>query len=310
MRIREASLIALVVIAGIGLAISPVMAQGPTPTPTPIPAPLPAPNALLIYDQTTIALINTSQVSLSLADLTFWRSAGEASYNMANLAGSLGPGRCVQIWTDAVREVGKPSECAKRDRWITTANKAFQFWVASADGEFFRPKLNGNTLAICKASAGPAERCPIHIPQGDSARKPWAILDPASKQPMPRGLQVAYDANQIWIGNLDPGTLLPLSGLRLYYTVNNALVLWKAAAGPWDGGGLKAEGLAAGQCIVLYKDAAKVTPLLPCTPVARALREDQPWLLKFEVLGPREDRRAVCGEDQPPTGPVLCLVGG
>jgi hypothetical protein len=61
---------------------------------------------------------------------------------------------------------------------------------------------------------------------------------------------------------------------------------------------------------VLYNDSSKIAPLLPCKAVGQSQQVNQPWLLNFEISGPREDRRATCGDTKPPSGPTLCLASG
>src|SRR5260221_10625133 len=91
-----------------------VSAQGNTPEPPP------APNALLVYDKTTVALINTAATPISLVGLTFWRSGGGSQFTVAGMANSLPPGHCIQLWTSAVSFVGKPAECTARDRYASS----------------------------------------------------------------------------------------------------------------------------------------------------------------------------------------------
>src|SRR5215211_4791917 len=94
-----------IVLMSVGLASHSTSAQAPA-------ASSPAPNALLIYDKTTAALINTSSTPLSLKGLSFMRHDGAVNFNAGNLLSSLAPGRCIQVWTADVRQViGKPPEC-------------------------------------------------------------------------------------------------------------------------------------------------------------------------------------------------------
>ena len=285
-------------------------------TPTPTPVPPPTPNALLIYDNTTVALINTSKDQMYLLGLRFERAGGSVKYDIVTLYPALPPGNCVQVWTaDVTKIIGKPTECTIRARYTKLAQRNTYFWVATFDGETFRPQFNSKTLTICKASSGEVERCPLYVPQGDAQKQTWTVVDPASGQPMAPGMAVAYDNDQLWIGNLTPNTVLPTGSSsaaypRLYYSANGKNVVWTPFNGAWDIGKWDGRPLQGGQCLVLYDDPNKVTPLLPCTPIAKALLADQPWRLQFDVSGPREDRRSTCSSDKPPTGPVLCLVGG
>jgi hypothetical protein len=96
----------------------------------------------------------------------------------------------------------------------------------------------------------------------------------------------------------------------LIYTANGQGVVWTPTESNWDIGKWDGRGLHAGECIVLYQDSSKLTPLLPCTPIAKAIVENQPWRVKFDVMGPREERRATCGSDTPQAGPVLCILAG
>jgi hypothetical protein len=271
------------------------------------PVELPAPNALLVYENNGATLVNISQSVLQLDNVSFWR-AGSKRYEIDSLILSLAPGECVQVRTSA-GGIPVPPECSNLVRWFSTDRAQNHFWRADYENEPFRPQLNGSALTICNTSA---LRCAFYIPQGQDAQKSWVVLDPQTNLPMPAGMQVAYDANQMWIGNFTQGTVMPTrADLRLIYTNREGqLRLWTPRDGPWDEPTWDNRGLLAGECIVLYRDRALVTPLLPCTPVAHSPQPDPLWLLEFGVMGPREERRAVCGDGQPVTGPVLCVVGG
>jgi hypothetical protein len=285
-----------------------VSAQGQTPT----PVPMPAPNVLLIYDKTTVAVINTSPGPISLAGVSFMRAGGVVKFNAQTMITNLPAGHCFQVWTTEIRQlIGKPDECAVRDRWQRLANANSYFWAAGYDGEPFRPQLRTSSLKVCKAAFNAVERCAFYLPQGDDAKKPWIVLDPETNEPLPAGIQVAYDPNQIWIANLTPNTVLTTKALRLFYKANGQDVVWTPSKQEtWDGTKWEGQGLKAGECLLLYQDPAKIIQLLPCTPVLKAVRADTPWKVKFEVMGPREERHTACGSDQPPAGPVLCVIGG
>jgi len=305
MRQKSLYLLMSIILIVIGLQAQLTLAQNATPAPQPLP------NALLIYDQTTIALINTSSSPISIVGLNFIRAGGDVKFNPDTMVPRLDPGHCIQVWISSVRRIiGEPPECAKRDRYLQLARKESYFWVADSDNETFRPRLRSNALTICPIPRTEVGRCAFYIPQGDEASKPILLLDQTTKQPMATGMQVAYDANQIWIGNFIPDTVLPSKGLTIFYSMNGQPKSWTPAAGNWDIGKWDDRGLQNGQCIVLYQDAAKVTPLLPCIPVGKASVADPIWRVKFDVQGPREGKKATCGSDQPQAGPVLCLLPG
>jgi hypothetical protein len=304
MRLKIILLIAIIVIALGGPPLDAAHAQA---------TPLPAPNALLIYDKTTVALINTSSAPISLLGVSFMRNGGGFKFNAQTMMTRLAPGHCIQVWTTEVRQIiGKPPECAVRDRWQRLSNKGSYFWVADWDGEAFRPQLRNSALRICKAAFSAAERCELYIPQGDEANKPWTVLDPETGVPLPAGIQVAYDANQFWLANLMPDTVLSLKGLLLLYSVNGQAKLWAPAGQKtWDDGvEWIGQGLKPGECLLYYADPAQITPLLPCQPVLKSPHPDLFWRTKFEVMGPREERRSECGSGEAVTGPVLCVIGG
>ena len=281
-----------------------------TPTLTTTPYPLPPPNALLLYDKQSVALINIAGTPISVVGLSFMRAGGVVRLDVGAFGvTTLASQHCIQWWTASVKTApGKPSECAARDRWAELTKDNQYFWVGSYPNEPFRPELNNSALTICDTSAS---RCLVHIMQGDEAKHPWVVLDPSTGFPLPAGMQVAYDANQIWISNLSPGTILTTAALRLFYTVNGKGIVWTPSQVEWDGiATWDGRGLATGECLVIYGDASKITPLLPCTPIAQTLNADHPWALAFDVMGPREERRSPCGDGKPKTGPVLCLLGG
>jgi len=305
MKLKIIHLLAIVLIAAGSSQFVLTKAQAPTAVQ------LPAPNILLIYDKTTVAVINTSAARISLNGFSFMRAGGVYKFNAASIISTLDPGHCFQVWTSDVRQViGKPDECTARDRWRTLGRNQGYFWVGDYDREPFRPQFNGSALTICTAATTQVERCAFHIPQGEDAQKPWTVPDPATGLPMPEGLQVAYDADQMWIGNFTPDTVLPTRTLRLFYTANGQGIVWSPKESTWDIGAWDGRGLQSGECLVLYQDASKVMPLLPCTPIAKAVVTEQPWRIKFDVMGPREERRSNCGSDAPPVGPVLCILAG
>jgi hypothetical protein len=306
MRQTNANLFGAILLCLLLLVPGRVHGQNPTPTAVPIPAP----NVLLLYNQDVLTLINVSMSPLSLNALTFMRAGGVVKYDPSTLIQTLPPGQCLQWWTPKVRQTPvKPPECGVRARFLRLTRDNTFFWVAGYEGEPFRPQLRGSALTICNASIG---RCQFNLPQGADANLAWNVPDPATGLAMPAGIQVAYDNDQLWIGNVTPDTVLPLRDLRLIYTVNGQGVVWSPGRYPdqWDIGVWDNRPLLAGQCIVLYQDPAKLTPLLPCDPVAKLVKADRPWTLKFDVMGPREERRAPCGQGEPTPGPVLCLVGG
>ncbi len=232
-----------------------VSAQTATPpiVPTSTPYPLPAANVLLIYDTTSLALINISQVPLSLVGMSFMRGGGVVKYNVTELASSLAPGHCIQWWIANVTQVlGKTAECSVRDRYTRLTKDTTYFWVPEYIGQPFRPQLNTSAVYVCNTSAG---RCTFTLPQGDTAKKSWTILDPVSGVPLPAGIQVAYDANQLWIGNMMPDTVLTTAALRVFYTVNGKGIVWTPSDVIWDGiNTWDGRALLPGQCIVMYQD--------------------------------------------------------
>jgi hypothetical protein len=301
-------IISALVVVESGHAANAQSAPTATPTPSLTPYPLPLPNALLVYDQTTATLINVSDTPISVAGVSFMR-AGDVvrlfveSYSVTALAGH----HCIEWWTVGSLP-GKPGLCAVRDRWAQVTKNTQYFWVGSYTNEPFRPELNNSALTICNTSAG---SCLFHIMQGDEAKKPWVVLDPVTGFPLPPGMQVAYDANQIWIGNLTPGTLLTTAALRVLYTASGKGTVWTPSNVRWDGMSVwDGRSLAPNQCLVMYGDVLKITPLLPCTPIAQTLNADHPWTLAFDVMGPREEHRSTCSDGKPKNGPVLCLLGG
>ncbi len=150
-------------------------------TPTPTVVPPPTPNALLIYDKTTIAMINTSKDQMYLLGLRFERAGGSVKYDIVTLFPAIPPSYCVQVWTgDVTQIIGKPTECTIRARYSKLSQRNMYFWVADFEGETFRPQFNSKTLTICKASSGEVERCPLYVPQGDAQKQTWTVLDPAT----------------------------------------------------------------------------------------------------------------------------------
>jgi hypothetical protein len=269
---------------------------------------LPAPNLAIVYEPRGATLVNLATTPLSFEGFTLMRAGGVVNYAPSRLAAVLQPAQCVQV-RSSDEELPLPPECTKLIRWRKTNRAEWLFWKADYSSEPFRPQFNGSALTICTAGEG---RCEVHVPQGGSLTFPWSVLYPRTGVPMPPGMQVAYDANQLWIGHFTAGTVLPTGrDLRLIYKRRDGTpTLWTPADGPWDAPGWDGRGLNAGECLVLYGDPSQITPLLPCTPVAFSPHPDAIWQLAFDVMGPREERRAPCSDGKPLDGAVLCIVGG
>ncbi len=119
---------------------------------------------LLVYDDNSFTVQNTSSAAIDLSGMGFASSSGLLSVtDWANgfLSTSLSDfpsGDCLQAWPLYLTEwPGKPSGCDIRHAWIAVSDTQ-TFWLNT---DVFTVNQGGGVLATCRISAG---RCEFNLP--------------------------------------------------------------------------------------------------------------------------------------------------
>jgi hypothetical protein len=121
-----------------------------------------SPNALVIYDDNDLTLVNNGGGDVNLTGITFAAADGSG----AQLAGSrwgaaLRAGQCVQVWSVGRNGPKGLAECATIQNWLVTTNAAEHFWTGAGGTTQFNVLQNGVPRATC-AIANPG-RCEFFL---------------------------------------------------------------------------------------------------------------------------------------------------
>lgn len=141
---------------------------GPIPLPT-LPA---APNVVMVYDDSSVAVVNMSAATLSLAGVQFVRIAPDGASNAAfdpvawNTVAArhiraLPASDCYMLLRLNQR-VSPPDPCQDLWGWLATSNSDWYFWTLSQGSLYFGVLHYGRTLHICPIADG---RCTFFVPQ-------------------------------------------------------------------------------------------------------------------------------------------------
>jgi hypothetical protein len=109
-----------------------------------------SPNALLIFDDNDLTLVNNTGADLNLAGITFAALDGSG----AQLAGSrwsgvLRAGQCVQVWSVGRNGPKGLDECSTIQNWLVTTNAGEHFWTGTGGTTQFNVLQNGVPRATC-----------------------------------------------------------------------------------------------------------------------------------------------------------------
>ena len=104
-------------------------------------------NALLIYDDNDLTLVNRAGVDLDLTGLTFNSVDGSspASFAASRWAGSLRSGQCVQMWSVGRNGPKGLDECAAIQNWLWTGVAGEHFWTGTNGATLQRRPETGSS---------------------------------------------------------------------------------------------------------------------------------------------------------------------
>ncbi|MEO8608426.1 MAG: PASTA domain-containing protein [Chloroflexota bacterium] len=164
-----------------------------------------SPNALVIYDDNDLTLVNNSGGDLNLAGITFAAANG----NGAQLAGSrwatsLRNGQCTQVWSVGRNGPKGLDECSDIQNWLVTTNAGEHFWTGEGGTTQFTVLQNGVPRATCPV-ANPG-RCEFYLSSGGSSSDATDYV------------YFAYTLDRLAIINQSTDKWMTLDG---FYVINN-----------------------------------------------------------------------------------------
>lgn len=211
-----------------------------------------APNALLIYDDNDLTLVNQSGGRLPLTTITFRALDGpQASFNAAQWGTALDHGDCGQVWSIGRFDPKSLPECESIN-WLTTNNPAEHFWTPAGGRSEFAIYQNDIERGRCPVSA--AGRCEVFLLAGGAAE-------------ITEYVYFAYTADRFIVVNQSDDQFMALPGAVITDTRGATYRITQPSA---YGDDLIAstEYLAPDQCIHILNNAEDEAPPLPCTVIA------------------------------------------
>ncbi len=221
-----------------------------------------APNALLLYDDNDLTLVNQAGGALDLTGIRFQSVDGSpASLAATRWASSLRDGQCVQVWAIGRNGPKGLDECSTIQNWLVTNNTGEHFWTGAGGVTRFSIIQDSVERAVCPV-ANPG-RCEFYLSGGGAAGDTAEYV------------YFAYTTDRLAVINTSTDQWLPLEG---FLVRNNFAPPLGAAVNLADpslfGANISPVAstrlLAPGQCIFFTNGSpAEDEPPQPCDVVAR-----------------------------------------
>jgi PASTA domain len=219
-----------------------------------------APNAILIYDDNDLSLVNNTGAEINLAGINFNALDGSpASLAGTRWSNGLRAGQCVQVWSVNRNGSKGLDECSAIQNWLATTNPSEHFWTGENGTTHFNIAQNGVQRADCPV-ANPG-RCEFYLSGGaDSDSTAYVYFAYTVDR-----LAVINQSTDQWMtltgynvyNNYAPtkGAPVPLGDPTLYNSVNPVAHVGQ---------------LAPGQCILFTNSDPNATqPPQPCDVIAQ-----------------------------------------
>ncbi|GAB4512978.1 MAG: hypothetical protein OHK0046_13270 [Anaerolineae bacterium] len=239
-----------------------------------------APNALLIYDDNDVTLVNQTGGLLDLTGLAF--ASATANFNAIRWGGALEPGDCGQLWSVGRTSAKDVPECSNI-RWLTTNNPVEHFWTNGAPE--FVVSQNGVIRTSCVGST--VGTCAFFLASGATAD-------------VTEYLYLVYTPQTFMIRNPSPDKWMPLAGALAFGTglgpAGSPLVPDVSLFDSPDFYG-DLQRLAPNQCHIYTNNADGAPVLEDCTEVARAsvnIATPVFWNGEFGIQGTTTGRQSTC----------------
>lgn len=262
-----------------------------------------SPNALLLYDDNDLTLVNQTGGTVDLSGISFRALDGnQASFAASRWGGALRENRCAQIWSVSRNGPKGLDECEYIEHWLSTGNGGEHFWTGAGGTTWFALLQGGVERAVCEvASPG---RCEFFLPGGGG---PGADVT--------GHVYFAYTEDRLSIINNTEDRWMPLAGVLVR---NNFAQPVGAAVNIADpslfGSNLSpvanVQQLAPGQCILFTNSSPDAqNPPQPCDVVARLDIGASVifWGAEFPVEGTTDDQPHMC-PSATPGQLTLCIM--
>ncbi len=246
------------------------------------------PNALLIFDDNDITLVNQSGQDADLAGLRFTSLDGEpqASFLATDWnTNSLRPNRCAQLWSVGRNGPKGLEECQFIQAWRSITNTEAHFWTGANGATQFRVSQDGVSRAVCTIADF---RCAFYVSV------------PTAEVSTPY-VYFAYATDRLIVYNNTDTVWMPLAGIQILNRaiISEGLVLPLADdaavfGGPPIVGDLVR--LAPQQCLLFVTAATISRPPLPCTVIATATipPNNAFWTANFDVISTTDGQAHTC----------------
>lgn len=259
------------------------------------------PNALLIYDDNDLTLVNQSGVTLDLRTITLSAVDGSsATFSASRWANSLRADQCMQIWSVGRNGPKGLDECGTIQNWLVTTQGSEHFWTGAGGRTRFTIIQNGIERGVCPV-ANPG-RCEIYLATGSAAVE---VVD---------YVYFAYMTDRLAIINTSTDKWMPLRNLIVR---NNYVRPFGAVINVSDPSLFgnpqtvaNIQRLAPGQCLLFTNSSSEAqTPPQPCDVIAKL--DVGPsvifWAADFPVESTTDDGERTCPAAAPDRL-TLCIM--
>ncbi len=262
----------------------------------------------LVYDDNDFTMINSTDSTLSLADVVFNSADGTHRFVAAGWRGDLEAGDCTQIWSIARREPKSVTGCDSI-YWLTTNNTSEHFWTQTAGVDSFTIIQAGVPRATCTAAPPNSQDAPEMCE--------FFVLTDTLGTEATDYVYFAYTTDRFAVFNNSPDRWMLLTNLPLYNynpqieTSGASLSLADPALYRNPDTVADVGRLAPGQCLMLT-----VSPLVDAsTPVECHLiaqRDLAPtvafWIAPFELDSPYPGEDRILCPAATPGSLTICVM--
>ncbi len=220
------------------------------------------PNALLIYDDNDLTLVNQTGNALNLRNIRFVALDGsEASFAANRWGDSLRPDQCAQVWSVGRNGSKGLDECSVIQNWLVTNDNGEHFWTGAGGTTQFAVMQNDIQRAVC--TVGNPGRCEMFLGVGNLLASETADY-----------VYFAYLVDRLAIINTSTDKWMPIGNLVVR---NNAVQPFGAVVNVGDAGLFgnpetvgRIGRLAPGQCLLFTNSSDEAqTPPQPCDVIAK-----------------------------------------
>ncbi len=111
------------------------------------------PNAILLYDDNDLTLVNLSGANININNITFNAVDGNgSSFAASRWAGNIRANQCLQLWSIGRNGPKGLPECGLIQRWIVSTNTNEHFWTGQGGTTAFNVVQGTEERAVCQVN--------------------------------------------------------------------------------------------------------------------------------------------------------------